>query len=600
MGKVKQWASRAARRFVCTAAAWSLALSWSFCARGEANTPPPGAKEKLLARIEAVVGLAAFESLTPFEKHRIVNLAWHAEQGRELPAACFIGDVNPAMLAAYHALVAESGPSDKFFGDDFRRWGSTVTDGGGLSQGDPITLTYSFVPDGISLLEAPFMGFEEEDTPSDLFATFDAQFGSTAAWKSHFATVFDLWSDLTGIDYVEVSDDGAAFPTSPGAAGLRGDIRIGGHSIDGAGGGTVAYNYFPTIGDMVLDTDNVSFFGNPANSFRNLKNTVSHEHGHGLGFEHVCPNNSEKIMEPLIPLSFDHSRTDDIANANRKYGDPLEKGGRNDTPGTATGLGNLSNGAHSIGNGIVDPRSADSVNDADYYAFSVGANKRVTVSLHPVGGSVEQFVQQPMDTGCTMGGPGAAVDHGSVVNLNIQILASNGSTVLKNAASAPAGSSETISQFLLPSPGSFFLRVNTNDAEAVPPDKQIQLYEIDFFMDTFNPNADDDGDGLTNGQEASLGTDHMDADTDGDGLTDAEEVNGTTGFFTDPLDADTDGDLLSDGDEVNGVPGFTSDPLTRHTDTDGVNDFVESLYGTDPNDPDDFPIISSLSVPFFR
>jgi hypothetical protein len=43
---------------------------------------------------------------------------------------------------------------------------------------------------------------------------------------------------------------------------------------------------------------------------------------------------------------------------------------------------------------------------------------------------------------------------------------------------------------------------------------------------------DDDNDGITNGDEATLGTDPNDPDTDGDGYTDLEEVEG----HTDPTD----------------------------------------------------------------
>lgn len=93
--------------------------------------------------------------------------------------------------------------------------------------------------------------------------------------------------------------------------------------------------------------------------------------------------------------------------------------------------------------------------------------------------------------------------------------------------------------------------------------------------------VDTDGDGLTDAQEADLGTDPNNADTDGDGLTDGDEVNN---YGTDPLQADTDGDGLSDGEEVN---SYNTDPLNPDSDGDGLNDGEEvNEYRTDPNDTD--------------
>jgi MYXO-CTERM domain-containing protein len=93
---------------------------------------------------------------------------------------------------------------------------------------------------------------------------------------------------------------------------------------------------------------------------------------------------------------------------------------------------------------------------------------------------------------------------------------------------------------------------------------------------------DPDGDGLTNAQEAALGTDPFNADTDGDGISDSAEVGPdgvfTAGVDTNPLDADTDDDGLSDGDEKNGTGangGFVTNPLNADTDGDGIKDGVE-------------------------
>ena len=77
--------------------------------------------------------------------------------------------------------------------------------------------------------------------------------------------------------------------------------------------------------------------------------------------------------------------------------------------------------------------------------------------------------------------------------------------------------------------------------------------------------GDDDGDGLTNGREATLETFASLADTDEDGLPDGVEVRV---WRTNPLNRDTDGDTLADGEEVE----LGTDPLNRDTDGDGVPD----------------------------
>jgi hypothetical protein len=91
---------------------------------------------------------------------------------------------------------------------------------------------------------------------------------------------------------------------------------------------------------------------------------------------------------------------------------------------------------------------------------------------------------------------------------------------------------------------------------------------------------DSDGDGLTNSEELTLGTDPFLADTDGDGLPDGDEVRI---YRTDPLNPDTDGDGLSDGEEV---LRYMTDPLNPDTDGDGLSDGEEIARRTSPLDPD--------------
>jgi len=112
-------------------------------------------------------------------------------------------------------------------------------------------------------------------------------------------------------------------------------------------------------------------------------------------------------------------------------------------------------------------------------------------------------------------------------------------------------------------------------------------WEVDGTNPVDNPDDDnvlandDDGDGLTNGQEQVLGTDPDDSDSDDDGLTDGYEVN-TVG--SDPTLPDTDGDGLTDIIEWNLT---NTDPEEWDSDDDTLSDYEENnTYGTNPNQAD--------------
>jgi len=173
--------------------------------------------------------------------------------------------------------------------------------------------------------------------------------------------------------------------------------------------------------------------------------------------------------------------------------------------------------------------------------------------------------------------------------------------------------------------------------ELAEDDLFVKHYAVDYSCIA---NEDQDGDGLTNGEEIYttntapkksdtdddqlsdgvelkvLGTDPLDPDSDNDSIPDGDEdadqdglsnANEVNVHHTDPTKWDTDGDLLSDGDEVNAygtnplvkdtdgdgltdgeeVLTYHTDPLVGDTDHDGLTDGDEvHVYGTDPNDAD--------------
>lgn len=78
-----------------------------------------------------------------------------------------------------------------------------------------------------------------------------------------------------------------------------------------------------------------------------------------------------------------------------------------------------------------------------------------------------------------------------------------------------------------------------------------------------DPTADDDGDGLSNGDEIDLyNTDPALTDTDGDGLDDGEELDV---YGTEPTYADTDLDGVNDGEEVSKGTDPLRFPVTSDT-----------------------------------
>ena len=93
------------------------------------------------------------------------------------------------------------------------------------------------------------------------------------------------------------------------------------------------------------------------------------------------------------------------------------------------------------------------------------------------------------------------------------------------------------------------------------PSAQIPLTDDD-------PPQDSDGDGLSDENEAQLGTDPNNPDSDGDGIPDGVETEGG-----DPIDTDGDGDI---------------DALDPDSDADGIPDAVEGTVDSDDDERPDY------------
>ncbi len=360
------------------------------------------------------------------------------------------------------------------------------------TQGDPIALDWSFMPDGVLIPQSGNDEPPQGSLASNLFATLDGQFPSRAAWVSRFQQSFDRWQGLTGITFTRITsggndwDDGMPWGT-PGDGVNRGDIRIGGRCIDGTGGvdcagGTpirgniLAYNQFPgSGGDMVLDTADTFFTGGTQTFLRNL---VMHELGHGVGLFHVCPSNQTKLMEPIITVAFDGPRHDDIRGAQVHYGDPFEE---DNASGTATDLGAITASTPiELATGFPAPRvafgsihSIDENGEQDFFRFTISQAEQLDLTVTPVGLTYDSSTQQA-DGDCNSGN---LVDSESAADLAFQIIGTDGSSVLVTVDGQPAGGTESILDFNLAAAGDYFIRVYEVDAPTAS-----QLYNMELCV----------------------------------------------------------------------------------------------------------------------
>ncbi len=444
----------------------SLALN---VAHGE--TPKASVDAKQQSASKVVVSESELANLTPSQREfveRLMKVPAHKRRG----SFCVAPGTSQDYIDLLDRLMFEGV-------DDSQRYVHTTRWPG--SQGSPFAMTYSFVPDGTAVpADSGLPGGSNQ-----IHSLFGGLFGSTSAWQSIFTESFETWGSASGLSYTQVGDDGAPLFGSAGS-GARGDTRISSIPLDGFNG-VLAYNQFPNAvfgtvggGDMVLDANDGPNWADSANDYRFLRNTIMHEHGHGIGLMHVCPDNSSKLMEPAINLNFSGPQLDDIRSGQRHYGDVFEA---NDSVGSASNLGTFHNRTD-----VYEDLSIDDNSDVDVYAFSVPDNAELDVTLSPVGNSYQSAEQ--VFFGCLFVSP-VTVNALSIHNLNMTLLDTDGSTTLLTAASNGSGQSESINGFSLPGAGTYYLQVSASTST-----NDIQLYDlsIEVGVPAGDGDADDDND----------------------------------------------------------------------------------------------------------
>ncbi len=427
------------------------------------------------------------------------GLAERAAAGEEIPMMCVAPGTDPKVALAFNAYLEQiwgGGPERYVLSG---RWSNTVVDGNTGPQGNPVTLTYSFLPDGAQI---------DTGDPSDLYAWMNSLYGSFNVWQPIFQQALDEWTEDSGITYVyEPNDDGVPMNSngSGGVAGVRGDVRIGAAFIDG-NSGVLAYNYFPDSGDMVLDSAD-NFYNSLSSQSLRLRNVLTHEAGHGIGLSHVESNNANFLMEPFINLSFVGPQEDDKRGSGRGYGDYLEN---DDTSGTAIDLGSFNSGDTST----TLSRSIDDSGDVDWFVFDTAGSMDIEITLTPLGTTYNQGPQ---------GGTQSSFNALTVSNLAFQVY---DASVIQIASenSTGAGSVENATVSLTGS-GPHYVRITGSAGN-------IQRYDLELeFSGGVVCLADCDGNGTLNVDDIDcwvagfLAGDLGVSDCDGNGTLNVDDVD---------------------------------------------------------------------------
>jgi hypothetical protein len=388
---------------------------------------------------------------------------------------CYPDNLSPeekqVILDRYGALP----PSLLIDPENMRFFTDTTVWTGDLSQGPsgqaaPAHFTYSFPSDGT------IWGLSQVDAvgPSNLDARLLAEFGADNLdlGREYFRQALASWRKYSGNTYVEVADDGAPMDQLITRVPTRGDIRMGGR--DFGTGSFLAYNAFPSAdfasiggGDMVMNNSfwGESNFGDPANNYRYLRNTVAHEHGHGLGFIHTTPCDQTKLMEPFISTQFDVVSIDDRRNAGRNYGDRYAG---NHSIEDAAPLGSLN--ARSVAllqlstNGVSGPGNTGE----DWFSFTIETPTAVRLNVTPTGGSYsngQQFFS------CF--GFNSTVNAQNAGNLELRLFDDDGE--IASASTGGPGQPEELSRQL--APGTYSVLVKDIGPNSTS-NQIVQLYDL--------------------------------------------------------------------------------------------------------------------------
>jgi len=170
------------------------------------------------------------------------------------------------------------------------------------------TVTYSYMTNGLSIAS--------EGSDASVAVTSLPTY--TSCFLTEISNAFAAWSSVANIQFVQVSDNGAAF----NASGASGDIRIAAHTFDGPSN-VLAHTYYPppngltAAGDMHFDRQE-NWTCTPGGGGIDIGIVATHELGHAIGLNHELTLTA--IMNPYYNSAVPVPAADDITGAVSIYG----------------------------------------------------------------------------------------------------------------------------------------------------------------------------------------------------------------------------------------------------------------------------------------